>query len=102
MSRLQPLFQQELNRIGVVQSNLGSREQLLSQVQTQMGTEQTNLQSALSDQINVNMASALTQLTQLSNSLQATLQVAATSISKSVDPRLVINLWLPQEEISVD
>ncbi len=33
LTRLQPLLQNELNRIGVVQSDLGSREQMLSQVQ---------------------------------------------------------------------
>jgi len=84
LSQLQSLLQQEENRVGVVQSDLGSREQLLSQVQTQMTTEQTNVQSALSDQLNVNMASALTQLTQLSTSLQATLQVAASSMQMSL------------------
>jgi flagellar hook-associated protein 3 FlgL len=84
LSQLQPLLQQELNRVGVVQSDLGSREQLLSQVQSQMTTEQTNVQSALSDNLNVNMASALTQLTQLSTSLQATLQVAASSMQMSL------------------
>jgi flagellar hook-associated protein 3 FlgL len=84
LSRLQPLLQQELNRVGVVQSDLGSREQMLSQVQTQLTTQQTNVQASLSDQMNVNMASALTQLTQLQTSLQATLQTAATSMQMSL------------------
>lgn len=84
LSRLQPLLQQELNRVGVVQSDLGSREQMLSQVQTQLSTQQTNVQASLSDQMNVNMASALTQLTQLQTSLQATLQTAATSMKMSL------------------
>ena len=84
LSRLQPLLQQELNRVGVVQSDLGSREQMLSQVQTQLSTQQTNVQASLSDQMNVNMASALTQLTQLQTSLQATLQTAATSMQMSL------------------
>jgi flagellar hook-associated protein 3 FlgL len=84
LSRLQPLLQQELNRVGVVQSDLGSREQMLSQVQTQLATQQTNVQGSISDQMNVNMASALTQLTQLQTSLQATLQTAATSMKMSL------------------
>jgi flagellar hook-associated protein 3 FlgL len=84
LTRLQPLLQQELNRVGVVQSDLGSREQMLSQVQTQLSTQQTNVQSAISAQMNVNMASALTQLTQLQTSLQATLQTTATSMQMSI------------------
>jgi flagellar hook-associated protein 3 FlgL len=84
LTRLQPLFQNELSNIGVVQSDLGSREQLLSQVQTQLSTSQTNVQSALSDQMNVNMASALTQLTQLQTSLQASLQTTATVMQMSI------------------
>ena len=84
LSRLQPLLQQESNRVGVVQSDLGSREQMLSQVQNQLTTQQTNVQSALSDQMNVNMASALTQLTQLQTSLQATLQVTASTMQMSL------------------
>ena len=84
LTRLQPLLQNELNRVGVVQSDLGSREQLLSQVQTQLSTSQTNVQSALSNQMDVNMASALTQLTQLQTSLQASLQTTATVMQMSI------------------
>ena len=84
LSRLQPLLQTELNRVGVVQSDVGSREQLLSQVQTQLTTQQTNTQAALSNQTDVNMATALTQLTQLQTSMQATLQIAASSLQMSL------------------
>jgi flagellar hook-associated protein 3 FlgL len=84
LTRLQPLLQSELSRIGVVQSDLGSREQMLSQVQTQLSTSQTNVQSALSTQMDTNMASALTQLTQLQTSLQAALQTTATVMQMSI------------------
>jgi flagellar hook-associated protein 3 FlgL len=84
LSQLQPQLQQELNRVGIVQSDLGSREQMLSQIQTQLTSQQTSVQGSISDQMNVNMASALTQLTQLQTSLQATLQTAATSMQMSL------------------
>lgn len=80
LTRLQPLFQTELSRISDVQGTIGSRQQLLSQVQTQSSSTQTSLQSSLSNLQNVDMASAITQLTQLQTSLQATLQVAASSM----------------------
>jgi flagellar hook-associated protein 3 FlgL len=84
LTSLQPLLQNELNRIGVVQSDLGSREQMLSQVQTQLSTSQTDVQSALSNQMDTNMASALTQLTQLQTSLQAALQTTASTMQMSI------------------
>jgi flagellar hook-associated protein 3 FlgL len=84
LTRLQPLLQQEIARVSNVQGTVGSREQLLAQVQTQATTVQTNLQAALSSQKDVNMATAITQLTQLQTSMQATLQVAASSMQMSI------------------
>jgi flagellar hook-associated protein 3 FlgL len=84
LTRLQPLLQQELTRVSDVQGTVGAREQLLAQVSTQASTTQTNLQSSLSNLQNVNMATAITQLTQVQTSLQATLQVAASSMQMSI------------------
>jgi flagellar hook-associated protein 3 FlgL len=84
LTQLQPQLQQEQSRLGVVQGDLGSREQLVSQVQSELSSQQTNVQSAISGQMDVNMASALTQLTQLQTSFQASLQVAASSMQMSL------------------
>jgi flagellar hook-associated protein 3 FlgL len=84
LSRLQPLFQQEIQRVSTVQGNVGSQQQLLTQIQTQTSTVQTNLQASLSTLQDVNMASAISQLTQIQTSLQATLQTAASSMQLSI------------------
>jgi flagellar hook-associated protein 3 FlgL len=84
LSELQPQIQQELTKIGVVQADVGSRQQMLSQIQTELTTQQTNTQAALSSQMDTNMASALTQLTQLQTSMQATLQTAASTMQMSL------------------
>jgi flagellar hook-associated protein 3 FlgL len=84
MTQLQPQIQQELSTIGVVQADVGSRQQMLSQIQTELTTQQTNTQAALSNQMDTNMASALTQLTQLQTSMQATLQTAASTMQMSL------------------
>jgi flagellar hook-associated protein 3 FlgL len=84
LTRLQPLFQQELQQVSTVQANVGSQQQLLSQVQTQTSSLQTNLQSSISNLQDVNMASAITQLTEIQTALQATLQVAASSMQLSI------------------
>jgi flagellar hook-associated protein 3 FlgL len=84
LTRLQPLFQQEVRRVSVVQGNVGSQQQLLAQVQTQTSSLQTNLTSSLSTLQDVNMADAITQLTQIQTALQATLQTAASSMQLSI------------------
>ena len=84
LTELQPQIQQELTNIGVVQADVGSRQQMLSQIQTELTTQQTNTQAALSSQMDTNMASALTQLTQLQTSMQATLQTAASTMQMSL------------------
>jgi flagellar hook-associated protein 3 FlgL len=84
LTDLQPQIQQELTKIGVVQADVGSRQQMLSQIQTELTTQQTNTQAALSSQMDTNMASALTQLTQLQTSMQATLQTAASTMQMSL------------------
>jgi flagellar hook-associated protein 3 FlgL len=84
LTNLQPLLQQEIANISTVQGSVGSQQQLLTQIQGETTTSQTNLQSALSGLQNVNMASAITQLTTIQTSLQATLQVAASSMQLSI------------------
>lgn len=84
LTQLQPLFTKEITRVSGVQGSLGSNEQLLSQIQSQLGTDKTNLTSALSTQMDTNMTEAITQLTQLTTSLQATMQVTASSMQMSL------------------
>ncbi len=84
LSRIQPLLQQENQRVSIVQGSLGAREQMLAQMSTQLNSDQTNLKAALSKQMDVDLTEALTQFTQLSTTLQATLQVAANSMRLSL------------------
>jgi flagellar hook-associated protein 3 FlgL len=84
LTQLQPMLQQEVARISTVQASIGSQQQLLTQVQSETTSQQTNLQTALGNVQNVNMASAITQLTQIQTSLQATLQTAASAMQLSI------------------
>jgi len=84
LTNLQPQLQQELARVSTVQGSVGSQQQLLTQVQSQATSNQTSLQSALSNVQDVNLATAITQLTQIQTSLQATLQTAASSMQLSI------------------
>ena len=57
--------------------HLGAREQSVTALQTSVSTEQTSLQSALSNNIDTDMASAITSLTSQQVAYQASLQITA-------------------------
>ncbi|HEV2972838.1 MAG TPA: flagellar hook-associated protein FlgL [Pirellulales bacterium] len=69
------------SQLDLTRADLGAREQTLNTVSTSLATEQDNLQSSLSNTVDVDMASAITNLTALQTSFTATLQMTA-QISK--------------------
>jgi flagellar hook-associated protein 3 FlgL len=84
LSQLQPILQQEIQNVSSAEANIGSEQELMTQVQSETTSEQTNLQTVLGNVQNVNTASAITQLETVQTSLQATLQVAASSMQLSI------------------
>jgi flagellar hook-associated protein 3 FlgL len=69
------------SQLDLTRADLGAREQTLNTVSTSLATELDNLQSSLSNTVDVDMASAITNLTALQTSFTATLQMTA-QISK--------------------
>ncbi len=65
------------SQLNLVRADLGAREQTLTAVSSSLATEQDNLQSSLSNTVDVDMASAITNLTALQTSFTATLQMTA-------------------------
>jgi flagellar hook-associated protein 3 FlgL len=84
LTQLQPQLQQEIDTVSGVTAKLGSQQQLVGQIQTELASDNTDLQGSISNQMSTNMAQALTQLEQLSTSLQATLQVTASTMQMSL------------------
>ena len=65
------------SQLGLAQANLGVREQSVTALQTSLTNQQNQLQSSLSNDVDIDMATAITNLTQQQVSYQASLQMTA-------------------------
>jgi flagellin-like hook-associated protein FlgL len=65
------------SQLGLTRADLGVREQSVTDLQTSLTTQQNQLQGSLSGDVNVDMATAITNLTQQQVSYQASLQMTA-------------------------
>ena len=70
-------MQQASQNLSVTQASLGAEEQTLSSVQTQLTSQNTQLQSLLSSNQDVDMATVISNLTAQQVAYQASLQVMA-------------------------
>lgn len=65
------------SQLNLTRADLGAREQSLTAIGSSLATEKDSLQSSLSNTTDVDMASAITNLTALQTSFTATLQMTA-------------------------
>ncbi len=65
------------SQLNLTRADLGAREQTLTAISTSLATEHDNLQASLSNTVDVDMASAISNLTALQTSFTATLQMTA-------------------------
>ena len=65
------------NQLNLAHSTLGEQEQSLSNIQTQLTSTATSLQSSLSQNVDVDMAQVISQLTEAQTSMEASLQTTA-------------------------
>ncbi len=71
------LINDATNQLNLSRADLGAREQSVNSITNSLATQQDNLQSTLSNTTDVDMASAITNLTQLQTSFTATLELTA-------------------------
>lgn len=74
----------DLNRVNFARAEIGSRLQSLDVVQTRLEDENVQLRRALSDQIDVDLVEAISNLTARQYALQASLQTTASILSLSI------------------
>jgi flagellar hook-associated protein 3 FlgL len=74
----------DLTRVNFARAEIGSRTQSLGVISTRLKDENTQLQSSLSDQTDVDLVQAITNLTAKQYSLQASLQTTATILNLSI------------------
>jgi flagellin-like hook-associated protein FlgL len=78
------LLQNNLTQLGFAQAELGARQQYLQTAQTKVSNDLTILNSNYSNDVNVDMTTAATQLSTAEISYQATLQVTALVSKQSL------------------
>ncbi len=74
----------DLNRVTFARGEIGTRLQTLDAVQTRLEDEGVQLKSALSNEIDVDLVEAISNLTARQSSLQASLQTAANILNLSI------------------
>jgi flagellar hook-associated protein 3 FlgL len=74
----------DLNRVIFARGEIGTRLQTLDAVETRLEDENVQLKSALSNEIDVDLVEAISQLTARQYALQASLQTAANILSVSI------------------
>jgi flagellar hook-associated protein 3 FlgL len=71
------LVEEDLKNVNFVRAEIGARQQGVEVLQTRLADESVNLESALADEIEVDFATAISNLVARQASLQASLQMTA-------------------------
>jgi flagellar hook-associated protein 3 FlgL len=77
LSRLDALLEQEIDRFHLVRGDIGSRLQLLDQVEGRILDRDVLLKEALSVDFDTDLSEAITQVAQIQTALEASLKIAA-------------------------
>jgi flagellin-like hook-associated protein FlgL len=77
IERATALLDEDLSRVNFVRAELGARQQSLDVLEQRLGTEEIELSAALSDEIDVDLAEAISNLTARQAALEATLRLAS-------------------------
>lgn len=81
LSRLDPLFNNEVDRFSQVRGEIGTRLQLLDTVEGRLADEDVVLQEKLSEQFDADLTDVITRVSTVTSVLQATLQVASSTLN---------------------
>lgn len=80
LGRLDPLLSAEIERMGLVRGDVGSRLKVLETAGNRLLDEDVVLRESLSVEFDVDLTEAITNVAQTTTTLQATLQIAAQSL----------------------
>jgi len=84
LTRLDPLLDAEIERFNSVRAEVGSRLQLLDEIENRLLDEEVALQEALSEEFDTDLTTAITQVASVTAALEATLRIAATTLRLSL------------------
>lgn len=84
LDRLDALIDQEIERFNLVRGEIGARLQTLDEVENRLLDEEVSLQQFLSKEFDADLAEVVTQVSQVTAALQATLAVGAQTLQLSL------------------
>jgi flagellin-like hook-associated protein FlgL len=84
LERLDGLLTDEIDRFNLVRGEIGSRLQLLDQVDNRIRDREVLLKETLSVEFDTDLTQAITQVAQVQASLEATLRIAAQTSQLSI------------------
>ena len=79
LQRLDPLIDKETSRFSLLRGEIGGRLKLLDDVEERLLDEEVTIRKALSIEFDADLTEVVTQVTYLQSSIQATLQIAAST-----------------------
>jgi len=80
LARLGPLFSAESERLNLVRGEVGVRLKLLDETEDQLISDDIELRQSLSAEFDADLAEVIIQVTSVTQTLQATLQIATASL----------------------
>ena len=84
LARLDPLFDKEIERLTLVRGEIGVRLKLLEDMEDRLFSDDIQLRQSLSVEFDSDLAEIVTQVAAVTQALQATLQIAATTLQLSL------------------
>ncbi len=84
LARLDPLFDKETERLTLVRGEIGVRLKLLEDMEDRLLSDDIQLRQSLSVEFDSDLAEVITQVAAVTATMQATLQIAATTLQLSL------------------
>ena len=84
LARLDPLLNREIERFTLVRGEVGSRLKVIDDVESRLLDQEVLLQQSLSKEFDVDLTTAIIEMTTTSTSIEATLLVASQSLQLSL------------------
>jgi flagellar hook-associated protein 3 FlgL len=84
LERLDSLFDAEIQRMTLARGEIGSRLKTIEEVENRLLDQELLMRENLSEEFDADLAEVISQVAHTTNTLQATLQIASTTLSLSL------------------
>lgn len=84
LARLDPLFDAEIDRLNLVRGEVGSRLKTIDEIDNRLKDQEVQYHENLSEEFDADLAAVISQVSDFSTALQATLQIASATLNLSL------------------